>query len=110
VLTRAPAAAGRGRWQAPALVAGCLAAVVTASVLTVLDLHGRPPVGSIAGFSPGGGFTQLSDAELDGDLDAVVRSGARWIRVDLAWTTVERGGGPVRLERVRPGGRGGGGP
>lgn len=47
-------------------------------------------VGARAGFSPGGGFPFQTAAQIQADLDAVVRSGTTWVRVDFPWTSVER--------------------
>lgn len=55
----------------------------------------RPPgngpvsVGSMSGFSPGGDFPFLPDAQLAHDLDGVVATGATWVRVDFPWSTME---------------------
>lgn len=73
------------------LVAAVLVAVATWGAVVARE-PAPARVGSLAGFSPGGTFTRLPAAELARDLDLVVETGARWVRVDLAWTTVE----PVR--------------
>jgi hypothetical protein len=46
-------------------------------------------VGAASGFSPGGAFPFLRGTALSDELDAVVGSGATWVRVDFPWTTVE---------------------
>ena len=48
-----------------------------------------PTVGERAGFSPGGPFLWGSDADLARDLDAMASTGARWLRVDFDWPSVE---------------------
>lgn len=54
--------------------------------------QGAPPLtelGSRTGFSPGAGLVRASPEEVDRELDAVVASGARRVRLDLDWSMVE---------------------
>ena len=44
---------------------------------------------SHAGFSPGAGILWESDADLARDLDAMAATGASWIRLDFAWSSIE---------------------
>jgi hypothetical protein len=46
-------------------------------------------VGARSGFSPGGDFPWLSDADLARELDLMQATGASWVRVDFAWSTIE---------------------
>ena len=45
--------------------------------------------GTRAGFSPGGGLGNLSQADLDREFDAMAATGAEWVRVDFSWPTLE---------------------
>lgn len=60
-------------------------------------------VGSASGFSPGGAFPWLGDAELARDLDAMKATGATWVRVDFSWSATEPSPGTYKwanLDRV----------
>ena len=46
-------------------------------------------LGARVGFSNGAGLMWESDAELARDLDLMVASGARWVRLDFDWSGVE---------------------
>lgn len=46
-------------------------------------------LGARAGFSPGGAWPWLPDAELARELDVMAASGARWVRVDFTWASIE---------------------
>lgn len=48
------------------------------------------PLGQHVGFSPGGAWPWLPDAELARELDLMASTGARWVRVDFSWSSVER--------------------
>lgn len=72
-----------------------LAAVLVAALVGAMAVRGsgqedRPLLGATSGFSPGGGFPLLSPEELARDLEAAASTGARWMRVDFAWSNVER--------------------
>jgi hypothetical protein len=47
-------------------------------------------VGEVAGISPGGEIAYDPVAEIETQLDAIASSGARWIRIDVSWTAVEK--------------------
>jgi polysaccharide biosynthesis protein PslG len=44
------------------------------------------------GMSSGGGLAWYSDADLARELDGYVAVGAKWLRLDLHWSVIERGG------------------
>jgi hypothetical protein len=52
--------------------------------------------GGSTGFSPGGLFVWQSADDLNADLDAIAASGARWVRMDLGWASVEEHPGAYR--------------
>lgn len=87
---------GTARWTSPAcaqalltvlavavLVAGIIAAALlpTARHLTAL--------GARTGFSPGAGIMLAEPDDMERELDAVVDSGAAWVRLDVDWSLVE---------------------
>src|SRR6185436_10878630 len=45
--------------------------------------------GNRAGFSPGSPFLGGSDADLQADVAAMASTGARWVRVDFDWPTIQ---------------------
>jgi hypothetical protein len=55
--------------------------VSTADTLTVS--------GDVAGFSTGGGFLWESQADQQRDLDMMAATGAKWLRLDFPWPSVE---------------------
>jgi hypothetical protein len=72
-------------------LAAALAAVLSVGVLVSQRAEASQPgsFGSTTGYSPGGYFVWQSSADLNADLDAMVASGASWVRVDLGWASVE---------------------
>jgi hypothetical protein len=102
-LTGAPdPAIGRRRTLAVTVVAALVAlsgigVVVLASFGGSAEVRADAPLdcrnvvpleGRLVGFSPGSGFESGDDPE--GDAAAMVATGARWIRLDLDWSWVER--------------------
>jgi hypothetical protein len=45
--------------------------------------------GASAGVSPGGEMSFDPEPEVEAQLDAIAATGARWIRIDLSWQTIE---------------------
>src|SRR3954447_2244009 len=73
-------AAGGAEAATPKPKAGATATVVTA-VTTPPGVTVPPvPLGTRAGFSPGGGFTQMAEADQTRELDAIAATGAKWFR------------------------------
>ncbi|HUP68720.1 MAG TPA: cellulase family glycosylhydrolase [Acidimicrobiales bacterium] len=76
------------------LVASILAGLLITG-LAAVGFPARPAgatssaLGERAGFSPGGPFIWSSDADLARDLDAMAATGARWVRVDFDWSSIE---------------------
>lgn len=75
--------------------------VVTAAILTAVVVYfalaadpappaPRPRAAARVGVSPGAGVGSMSDAELAADLARSVDAGVEWIRLDVAWSHVER--------------------
>lgn len=56
---------------------------------TPLTPNAEPGAGPELGFSPGAGLRDQDDALLAGDLVAMARAGASWIRLDIDWSVVE---------------------
>lgn len=83
----------RMRAVAPAAVVGLVALLVLLAGLTLslTGEHGtaRTALGERTGFSPGAGIVDEDPADLDRDLDQVVESGARWLRLDVDWSRIE---------------------
>jgi len=79
------------------VLAGALLLTVGVSVPAVDAGAARRPVevkkvGSQVGFSNGYETLWLSDADLFADLDGMAATGARWLRVDFDWPSVQAGG------------------
>lgn len=75
-----------------ALVRGAGSATVRrapAVVAPVLPGGVASALGARTGFSPGAGIGFAPREEVERDLDALVASGARWLRVDLDWSVLE---------------------
>jgi hypothetical protein len=71
-----------------------LGVVLLAFLLTLLPDTGTAraqstELGARAGFSPGGAWPWLPDAELARELDLMAASGAGWVRVDFTWASIE---------------------
>lgn len=69
------------------LLLGLLAALVPTAAPARAE---TAPLGARVGFSPGGAWPWLPDAELARELDLMASSGATWVRVDFSWSSVER--------------------
>jgi hypothetical protein len=50
------------------------------------------PLAARAGIATGNWVLWQSDAELAADLDAIARTGARWVRFDVDWNSTQHGG------------------
>lgn len=73
-----------------AVLAVGLAVALVAGTAAVSRSEPEPTLGAASGFSPGGDFPLLSQEDLERDLEAAASTGARWVRVDFAWSNVER--------------------
>ena len=73
------------------LLAGMLLEGVAGSAAGAANRSGEP-VGTRVGFSNGHEILWMSDADLEADLDGMAASGARWLRVDFDWPSVQAGG------------------
>jgi len=74
-----------------ALLGGLVVAAVVAALTSRSQearAEGGTP-GELAGFSPGGPLLWESDGDLARDLDAMAGTGARWLRVDFDWPSIE---------------------
>ncbi|MGI9595170.1 MAG: cellulase family glycosylhydrolase [Acidimicrobiales bacterium] len=88
-----------------ALVATAVAMPVSATGMAPGSLaqagnHGGPGGSYDFGFSPGGWFPDVSDAELNRDLDLMVEVGAQWLRLDFDWSEIERRQGRLHWHRT----------
>ena len=84
-------------------VAALFAVVTVAGVLVTPARPATAAAAVGAGFSPGGGFIYLSDADLARDLDDMAATGAKWVRIDFPWSVTEQSPGVFtwsRLDRV----------
>ena len=85
-------------------IATAVAALSTLATLGGIVVSSSTPAGAIApagaGFSPGGGFIYLSDAELARDLDDMVATGAKWVRIDFPWSMTETAKGVFAWSRL----------
>ena len=70
-------------------------AVTLLVVVSVLSQVAAGAIGDVlgkgdrSGFSPGGMLLALDDNDLGRDLDVMAASGAKWVRVDFAWSWTE---------------------
>lgn len=72
----------------------------TLTILTTLFLLAIPASASAAnsfgsqmfGISPGGAIQNLDSTTLARDLDALQTAGSKWLRVDINWAQIQRGG------------------
>jgi polysaccharide biosynthesis protein PslG len=60
----------------------------------------RGGIGGRAGFAEGFDLLYRSDEELERELDGIVDTGARWLRVDVPWSLVEEKRGEYEWDRV----------
>jgi hypothetical protein len=71
-----------------------LGALVVVALLTAVPgaeaTPREPAIGASAGFAEGDRLLWRSDADLDRELDGIAATGARWLRVDVDWSVVER--------------------
>ncbi len=76
-----------------ALVAGSVVGSV-AGVIPAPSAHaaGVRTVAATTGFSQGHSILWGSDAQLAADLDGIAATGARWLRLDFDWPSIQAGG------------------
>lgn len=70
-------------------IAVVLVAALAAGLGGVRLTPRAPTLGDRIGFSVGGELLGLPPAQMRRDLDDIERSGARWVRADLAWSSIE---------------------
>lgn len=80
------------RVLAPALLLVVSLAAQLAGAGAAMQSGGVKTAGSRIGFSNGYETLWLSDADLAADLDGMAATGARWLRVDFDWPSVQAGG------------------
>jgi len=71
------------------LLGGLVIAAVAVSLTSRPQEAAASTSGESAGFSPGGPILWESDADLARDLGAMAGTGAKWLRVDFDWPSVE---------------------
>lgn len=93
----------RGSAQAQLLLALLAVAVLVGGVCAAALLPAErrlTALGSRTGFSPGAGIMLADADDMERELDAVVDSGAAWVRLDVDWSQVEDTRGRYTWSRV----------
>lgn len=94
--------AAAARWV-PAVVMVLALTVLLSGVGAAALLQGErrlTALGARTGFSPGSGIIFSDPDDMERELDAVVESGAAWVRLDVDWSHVERTRGHYDWSRV----------
>lgn len=94
----------RSRTALAQLVVGVLAAAVLLGGISAAALlpaeRQITALGARTGFSPGAGIMLADPDDMERELDAVVDSGAGWVRLDVDWSQVEDTRGSYEWSRV----------
>jgi polysaccharide biosynthesis protein PslG len=80
------------RWSRLALVSTCVVLVAALLGCGRVTAQSNKISGYRAGFSGGGHILWESDAELNRDFDSMKATGAKWVRIDVDWKSIQSGG------------------